>query len=382
MLPVQIVLANMQGLYPLGAALVTCMWLGARLDGRRDLRMLGVTCLLLWAAGLATPYGWPGFVLPLALLARITPNPGNVFSAEIAENRPLPALAVHDPLAALPMAVLFLAVIWTWIRAGRRAPKGPMLAFAVFSILGCMAQRNLPLFLLASLMAAGSNLQVTRAGEAAAAPAPVPPRLRPWLAPALAALVAGLYAPRVAKAWEYELPGSLLTPFRFPIQAAEFLAAHPIPGGLFNELRFGGYLAYRLHPETRPFVDGRMILRDAGFYRGFLDAVDRPAGFRAYAARHGFTHALLPIGEDRRFLPLAAHLLREEGWILLYCDGAAALIADPAVSPWPALRLDSLAAGHPAVAALEARFGANPRLRAIALQYLEEFLSLARAADP
>jgi hypothetical protein len=159
------------------------------------------------------------------------------------------------------------------------------------------------------------------------------------------------------------------------------MASHPVPGRLFNELRFGGYLAYRLHPETRPFVDGRMILRDAGFYRGFLDAVDRPAGFRAYAARHGFTHALLPIGEDRRFLPLAAHLLRENGWSLLYCDGAAALIADPAVTPWPALSLDSLAADHPAMAALEARFGANPRLRAIALQYLEDFLRLARGAD-
>jgi hypothetical protein len=380
MLPVQIVLANMQGLYPLGAALVTSLWLGARLDGRRDLRMLGTTSLLLWTAGLATPYGWPGFLLPLTLLVRITPNPGNIFSAEIAENLPLSALARQDPLAALPAAILFLAVIWTWVRAGRRAPTGPLIAFAAFSVLGFMAQRNLPLFLLAALMAAGSNLQVTGGREEASAPAPVPPRLRPWLAPALVMLVAGLYAPRIARAWEYELPGSLLTPFRFPIPAAEFMASHPIPGRLFNELRFGGYLAYRLHPEIRPFVDGRMILRNADFYRAFLDVVDRPEGFRAYAARHGFTHALLPIGEDRRFLPLAAHLLREEGWSLLYCDGAAALIADPAVSNWPPLLLDSLAPGHPALAALEARYGANPRLRAIALQYLEDFLRLSRVA--
>jgi hypothetical protein len=152
------------------------------------------------------------------------------------------------------------------------------------------------------------------------------------------------------------------------------LEAHPLPGPIFNELRFGGYLEYRLFPQPA-FVDGRMILRSADFYRDFLAAADDPERFPEYRARYGFTHALLPIAEDARFLPLAAFLLRS-GWDLIYCDGASALLADPSLKAG-GMALDSLPPGHPIAVALRTRFAANPRLLGLASGYAEAFLRAA-----
>ncbi|HKP96051.1 MAG TPA: hypothetical protein VJ385_09870, partial [Fibrobacteria bacterium] len=103
-------------------------------------------------------------------------------------------------------------------------------------------------------------------------------------------------------------------------------------------------------------------------YRDFLAVADHPEGFPAYAARYGFTHSLLPISEDQRFLPLAAFLVREQGWRLLYCDGASVLLADPA----------TFAAARPPVRpigpAVRDRFGANPRLESMAVLNAARFL--------
>jgi hypothetical protein len=251
------------------------------------------------------------------------------------------------------------------------------LILAGFGALACMAQRNLPLLLLAVLFAASRNLKAT---PASLTERNLPGILsRTWAPSALVLAVALFGAPKIRMAWAYELPGSLETPFRFPRGAVDFLEAHPVPGRIFNELRFGGYLAWRL-PEVKPYVDGRMVLRDDAFYREFLSVVDDPAGFPAYASERDFTYALLPIGEDRRFLPLAAALLGREGWTLAYCDGAAALLIRPDIFPATGTR-DDVPAGletHRREAAH--RFGSNRRLRAIAERNIADLYRAAGLA--
>lgn len=386
--PIQVVLANMQGLYPLGAFLVTCFLAGAWWDHRRQsaklsqpgsLKPLGIASASLWLAGFATPFGWDGFLLPLTLLARITPLPGNVFSAEIAENQPLLSLALQEPRALVPWAAMLLVVLWTCLRAGHRLASGHVLLLIGFGALGFMAQRNLPLLLLAILFAAGRHLQGTSL-VGFGPPSGISGRLvfHPWAAPLWILLIVLAGAPRIRQAWAFELPGSLETPFRFPRGGADFLAANPVPGFLFNELRFGGYLAWRLHPGMKPFVDGRMILHDADFYREFLDVVDHPRGFPAYAEKWKLTHALLPIGEDRRFLPLAAFLLGREGWELRYCDGAAALLVRPVSAPESASLDEDRRDIDAYRGEADRRFMANPRLAEIARRNI---VDLFRAAD-
>lgn len=412
LIPIQAVLANVQGLYLLGAFLVSCFAIGEWLRSRS--RTLLWNAAPLWFTGLLTPYGWRAFVLPFALLGRITPTAGNVFSSGIAENLPWLSLLKQDPRAALPFALFTAWVLFTFGRARGKTGWGHVLLFGGFTGLSLMAVRNMPLAWLAGLMAAGRNLEVTSYGEAVpggaqAREAAGPLRERKGsaggatqgrqgavagaaqgrqgrtegagqgrkaaAAGALAmAVLAAVYVPRIREAWSYELPG-LMTPFRFPAGAVDYMEAHPLPGNLFNELRFGGYLEWRL-PGSPVFLDGRMILRDAAFYREFLAVVDGEEDFTPYRARYGFTHALLPIAEDKRYLPLAARLLGG-GWDLLYADGAAALLAQPGLAPTLALSVDSLPASHPVRAALQARFGSNAKLEAIAAENLRELFAAA-----
>ncbi len=426
LVPVQIAMVNIQGLYPLGALLVSILVLGEH-AGRRlpsvfasvagsdpehrsdsmgaagsgswpqgvsmPLRPLVLACGAMWLAGFASPYGMQGFKLPASLLGRIAPVASNIFSSEIAENLPFSDLLRHDPRAALPFLFLALAVAYTFDRARSRISLGHAMLFLAFAALGGMAQRNLPLSFLGGLMAAGRNLQVSLAGIGPAAEkggtrtassrfTDYLGRLRPFAGWAALAAIALLYGPKVRGAWEYELPGSLETPFRFPAPAVDYLERHPLPGNVFNELRYGGYLEFRLYPGKLAFVDGRMILRSAGFYRDFLSGVDHPERFDAYRRSYAITHALLPISEDQRFLPLAAHLLGRERWSLLYCDGASALLADTsmaevATSAGAGMSLDSLPPGHPLPEALHKRFGSNPRLESMAVLNAVRFLRSA-----
>ncbi len=46
-------------------------------------------------------------------------------------------------------------------------------------------------------------------------------------------------------------------PRQFPVAAAEYVAAHPIHDHMFSTDRWSGYLIYRLHPDTKLFIDDR-----------------------------------------------------------------------------------------------------------------------------
>src|SRR5262249_15488639 len=62
---------------------------------------------------------------------------------------------------------------------------------------------------------------------------------------------------------------------KYPLKAAEFIAAHGIPGPIFNSYDWGGYLIWKL-PEYRIFVDGRADL----YGDSFLESYARTYGVR------------------------------------------------------------------------------------------------------
>ncbi len=51
--------------------------------------------------------------------------------------------------------------------------------------------------------------------------------------------------------------GCGVDPLRVPQQAVDFVQQEQPPGNLFNAYVFGGYISWRLYPETKIFIDGR-----------------------------------------------------------------------------------------------------------------------------
>jgi tetratricopeptide (TPR) repeat protein len=122
--------------------------------------------------------------------------------------------------------------------------------------------------------------------------------------------------------------GSLgaLAPFRVPVRSAELLGKAARGGSVFCSVRYGGYVAWKLWPRWKPYIDGRLVLRTRAQFAEYLDAVDHPEHFDALQERHGFSAVLLPTAYPERYLGLLAYLVGHPNWRLAYTDGSEMLL--------------------------------------------------------
>ncbi len=377
----QILLVQVQGLHWLGPAQALWLVSGEALERRGQgsasafpkLSPLWLLPVPLFLCGLANPYGWRGFVFPLRLLGRILPVGDNVFSHEVAENIPYWRWLAENPDSAYPFLLIAAAILGLLVLTRFRKAVGEALLFAVYGGLGLMAQRNIPLFLFAALAAFARIAQAWPELHGARNRSLYRPVAAFCVAWALLQAVLSATDARAESRWE--LPGSWETPFRYPRGAVEYLQGRHLRGACFNEMRHGGYLGWRLFPEYRPFIDGRMILHDAAFMREFLDLFNHPERFAEYQKRYGITLLVLPIGEDDRYLPLAAYLSRTGAMRPLYCDGAEVLLASQ--EAWRGGEIPFPWTPESGRAAAKARFGKNPELLRWALERLGKWERLS-----
>ena len=64
---------------------------------------------------------------------------------------------------------------------------------------------------------------------------------------------------------------------RYPSDVVDYMIDHDISGRIFNAYEAGGYLIYRLSPDSQVYIDGRTsILYSFAHYKRFLDASKSP----------------------------------------------------------------------------------------------------------
>jgi hypothetical protein len=323
---VQIAWCNCQGLAPMGPILVAIYLASIGLSSRglrwwplapeaaeavRPLAILLVACTV---ASLVTPYGMQALLLPVRLLARITPAHGNVFSTAVAENIPpfvlertAPEIVWHFKWVLGGGAILF----------GLLRPRLHLAHLAVllaFLVLALSANRNLPLlyWVAPPLLVAGFAT-----GSKAVS------RLRPmtalWLRRLLALLLVGEVGLGLWLAGREPAAGSP-TPFHFPVESTRRLIARQVAGPVFAADVHGGYLSF-MAPELRPYIDTRLVLHTAQEYADYLDLFAQPDRFDQLANREHFRAVVLPTAYPDRCLGLIWHLARSSDWHLAYTDG-------------------------------------------------------------
>ena len=115
-----------------------------------------------------------------------------------------------------------------------------------------------------------------------------------------------------------------LNEFKFHAHAVRFLKETGVEGNLFNTYRLGGYLAYRLAPRLRTFVDSRTEHYPASIYHEYVRVTEmrgaRPGeSFHDLLERRGvdlfFGVGIPPTRPGKRFT--SAHLERAPGWLLV-----------------------------------------------------------------
>jgi hypothetical protein len=72
------------------------------------------------------------------------------------------------------------------------------------------------------------------------------------------------------------LTGESLLAEQTPVGAADFIQQHELTGRIFHPQMFGDYLIWRLWPQQRSFVDGRVHLFSLDFLNQYERAVEDP----------------------------------------------------------------------------------------------------------
>lgn len=98
---------------------------------------------------------------------------------------------------------------------------------------------------------------------------------------------------------------------RLPAAAVDYVIANRIQGNMFNVYRDGGYLIYRLGPERKVFIDGRVDVYGDQFFKDYLHMYTGAADWKQKFGRHAIDYAILDKDAPIRQLLLADGSFRE-----------------------------------------------------------------------
>jgi hypothetical protein len=240
----------------------------------------------------------------------------------ISENLPLWAMHYSDPQTVFFLKIVAVAGLLSFLLNLKNISLAKLTLFLAFLILENKAYRNVPLFLFILFPILMENLNQ-------------------WSG-RLKELTSKIYFPHVNLLFFTVVLLFLsirltpvpddglddLAPFRHPVQGTEFLSHQNIPGNLFNSVRQGGYIIWKLFPQKLSFIDGRMVLRSRNFFAGYLAVLDDPPKFYMLQKQYNITHAMLPISINERHLPLARMLYHDPEWSLIFINGSEVIFTN------------------------------------------------------
>jgi len=107
---------------------------------------------------------------------------------------------------------------------------------------------------------------------------------------------------------------------KFPVAAVEFLKNQPIAGNMFNNDEFGDYLIFSAWPAYRVFMDGRSDMYGEKYGRPYFRVAQAQPGWKDVFEKYDITWVLFDTQS-----PLAAALLEQREWQIIYSDDVASI---------------------------------------------------------
>jgi hypothetical protein len=233
----------------------------------------------------------------------------------------------HD-VSTWPFLILILAALWLVGAARPRlAPESALLLLGWLG-LGLFSVRHVPIFAVLSAPILASCLPGTLKERAVGLAwqrregrlLQVERHLRGHAWPIAMILAAGLAfagGVRLTPA----AAGNAFSPRVFPVQAVEWLEAHPPSGRVFNYFPWGGYLLYRLWPEVRVFIDGQTDFYGEALTREYEQVITLSDGWQTVLDKHDVDWVLIPADSQ-----LARALQSDGAWAETYADPTAVLL--------------------------------------------------------
>ncbi len=336
---------NLHGGFLLGFVLLGIFWLSAlwqwlklsddRLDDlmlkirvRHRVKKLTIVGILSGAATLINPYGF-------RLYAHIYGYLSNRFLMDHIDEFQSPNFHF---VAQKCFAVVLLLTLIALAAPSRELQKlklshGMIVLFAVYS--GLYSSRNIPVSSLLLILVIGPRLsqEIARLANQRG-------QLHPILKPAgffrrMQAVELGLRGhlwPVIAIAltsWILAHGGKLgattvlnaqFNPKRFPVAAVNYIDKENLPGPFFSPDSWGGYLIYRLYPQSKVVVDDRHDFYGESFLRSYLKTMHVEPGWQDFLREYPARCLVVPANSA-----LANVLIETANWHSVYHDEVAVI---------------------------------------------------------
>jgi hypothetical protein len=102
----------------------------------------------------------------------------------------------------------------------------------------------------------------------------------------------------------------------FPVEAVDYLRRHSVPGPMYNDYGFGGYLLWTLGPEHNVFIDGRGdFYEQAGVFSDYISVQDVHPDALSLLQTYRVNSCII-----QRTSPLATLLRSRSDWKEIYED--------------------------------------------------------------
>jgi hypothetical protein len=304
--PLFLLWVNLHGGFAIGIGLLGLTLLGEAIEAWRrertwhELWPLAIAVAACVLATLLNPNGLFGSIYPLAYLPEAI---GGLHF--IAEWQP------PDP-RQLGFASFWLSLLLALGLGLARRPLGivELLWGLAFSVLAIQAVRSIQVYAAVVLPLLGARLACEVPAFGRTVSEWRNPRRLVTLWTLVSVLCAGLFLARFTQLgdWPVQL-GDKPDARAFPIAGATYLRDHPLPGNLFNQFEWGGYLIYANFPAQRVFIDGRPDMYGNSLFNEYVTVANVQPGWRTVLDAHAIT--LILVDRDG---PLAAALLADPAW--------------------------------------------------------------------
>ena len=344
-LPVMMILwVNLHGAFVLGLVLIG-LFLGCELARRlaygdrpdtlypKELGRLGLFLVLTVIATLVNPETYRLY----AYIRAVATNPAS--QALVLEWQPP---RINELAGIILFYGPFFITVLVLLGAGRKPEFVDLALVVAFSILGLSAVRNGVWFALiaAPIVARYSPtidfsaiilaLQRFRAGKAVLSwlarrrlsTPPIRYRLNRQIAVLMLTIVV-LVSPWVYPHLGNPAFGNTLWETSTPVGAMDFIEQHALQGNIFHPQIYGDYLIWRLWPNQRSFIDGRVHLFDDSVVRDYRLAF-HDSHWDERLARYDIKYLLLSKDEDEN-RPIIQSAGDSGAWRLVYEDSVSIL---------------------------------------------------------
>ena len=221
-----------------------------------------------------------------------------------------------------PFAWLLIGTLAAIAFAGKRVKLTQTILLAGFGYAALRSARNIPIFaIIAAPILAEQLWYLIESRGWANALATTRARVTRGMAIVNWLLLALIVAAGAARVATVVTNQRTVERAKYPAAAVDFLQAQKYSGALYNAYSWGGYLIWRLYPETRVFIDGRAdVYGDAFIENVYLKAYRGGTDWRAPLDQYGVRVVLVELNA-----PLAVQLNREAEWQKVYADEQAVI---------------------------------------------------------